>query len=51
MEILVRNGANINEKDVKNISIGETDDFERENIERAERESERERERDVRRQR
>ncbi len=30
MEILVRNGANINEKTVKNISLGETDDFERE---------------------
>ncbi len=29
MEILVQNGANINEKDVKNISIRETDDFER----------------------
>ena len=26
MEILVRNGANINEKDVKNISVGETED-------------------------
>ncbi len=36
MEILVRNGANINEKDVKNISVGETDDFERDQIERAE---------------
>ncbi len=30
MVILVRNGANINEKKVKNISVGETDDFERE---------------------
>ncbi len=30
MEILLRNGANINEKNVKNISIGETDDFEKE---------------------
>jgi hypothetical protein len=29
VEILVQNGANINEKDVKNISIRETDDFER----------------------
>ncbi len=29
MEILLRNGANINEKNV-NISAGETDDFERE---------------------
>ncbi len=27
MEILLRNGANINEKDVRNISVGETDDF------------------------
>jgi hypothetical protein len=26
VEILVRNGANINEKDVKNISVGETED-------------------------
>ncbi len=30
MEILVRNGANLNEKDVKYISVEETDDFERE---------------------
>ncbi len=30
MEILLRNGANINEKDVKNISVGETEDFEKE---------------------
>ncbi len=29
MEILLRNGANINEKNVKNISVGETEDFER----------------------
>ncbi len=28
VEILLQNGANINEKDVKNISVGETDDFE-----------------------
>ncbi len=30
MEILLQNGANINEKDVKNISVGETEDFEKE---------------------
>jgi ankyrin repeat protein len=30
VEILLRNGANINEKAVKNISVGETDDFEKE---------------------
>ncbi len=30
MKILLRNGANINEKNVKNTSVGETDDFERE---------------------
>jgi hypothetical protein len=29
VEILVRNGANINEKRVRNISVGEADDFER----------------------
>ncbi len=27
VEILVRNGANINEKDVRNISVVETDDL------------------------
>ena len=30
MEILLRNGASINEKDVKNISVGEADDVEKE---------------------
>ncbi len=45
MEILVRNGANINEKNVRNISVGETDDFERER-ERRERKKEKERERE-----
>jgi hypothetical protein len=30
VEILLRNGANINGKDVKYISIGETADFEKE---------------------
>jgi hypothetical protein len=30
VEILLRNGANINEKNVKSISVGETDDFEKE---------------------
>jgi hypothetical protein len=30
VEILLRNGANINEKNVRNISVRETDDFERE---------------------
>jgi hypothetical protein len=30
VEILVRNGANINEKNVRNIFVGETEDFERE---------------------
>jgi hypothetical protein len=30
VEILLRNGANINEKNVKNISVGETVDVERE---------------------
>jgi hypothetical protein len=30
VEILLRNGANINEKDVIYISVGETDDFEKE---------------------
>ncbi len=29
-EILLQNGANINEKNVTNISVGETEDFERE---------------------
>jgi ankyrin repeat protein len=29
VKILLRNGANINEKNVKNIFVGETDDFER----------------------
>jgi ankyrin repeat protein len=28
-EILLRNGASINEKNVNHISVGETDDFER----------------------
>ncbi len=43
MEILLQNGANINEIDVRNIYVGETDDFER-GRERAERErAERER--------
>jgi hypothetical protein len=42
VEILVRNGANINEKNVQNISVGETEDFE--NV-RESRERERERER------
>jgi ankyrin repeat protein len=28
VEILLRNGANINENNVRNISVGETDDFE-----------------------
>ncbi len=40
MEILVRNGANINEKNVKNISVGETDAVEKER-ERAKKERER----------
>jgi hypothetical protein len=43
VEILVQNGANVNEKDVKNISVGEADDFEKER-ESTERERERERE-------
>jgi hypothetical protein len=30
VEILLRNGANINEKNVRNILVGETDDFEKE---------------------
>ncbi len=30
VEILVRNGANINEKNVRNTSVGVTDDFEKE---------------------
>ncbi len=30
MDILLRNGANINEKDVRNTTVGETDDFEEE---------------------
>jgi hypothetical protein len=30
VEILVRNGASINEKNVKNISVGEPDNFEEE---------------------
>ncbi len=30
MEILLRNGANINQKDVRNTTVGETDDFEKE---------------------
>ncbi len=34
VEILLLNGANINEKNVKYISIGETDDFEKEQRER-----------------
>jgi ankyrin repeat protein len=34
VEILLRNGANINEKAVKNISVEETDDFEKEQGER-----------------
>ncbi len=34
VEILVRNGASINEKNVKNISVGETDDFQREQEQR-----------------
>ncbi len=34
MEILVRNGANVNETDVRNISVGESDDFEKESKER-----------------
>ncbi len=29
MEILLRNGTNINEKNVKHISVGETYDFEK----------------------
>ncbi len=37
MEILLRNGANIDEKNVKNISVGKADDFEKER-ERAKRE-------------
>ncbi len=50
MEILLRNGANINEKAVKNISVGETNDLkkeqgesrEKEQRQRAEREKDRE---------
>jgi hypothetical protein len=43
VEILLRNGANIDEKDVKNISVGKTDDFEKERErEREQREKERE---------
>ncbi len=34
MENLLWNGAIINEKDVKNISVEETDDFEKEQIDR-----------------
>jgi hypothetical protein len=30
VEILLQNGANINEKNVRNNSVGETEDFERE---------------------
>jgi hypothetical protein len=39
VEILLRNGANISEKNVKNISVGETADCKKE---RARREKERE---------
>ncbi len=39
MEILLRSGANINEKNVRNISVGETDGFERKR-ERAKKERE-----------
>ena len=38
MEILLRNGANINEKRVRNICVGEGDDFEKER-EKAKKES------------
>jgi hypothetical protein len=39
VEILLRSGANINEKNVRNISVGETDGFERKR-ERAKKERE-----------